>query len=61
MGRMLDTNPKTRATLEEILEDPWVSNTPICSQGEGGKVYHAAGHEHTLEPGAAVTPVTTKK
>ena len=61
MGRMLDTNPKTRATLEEMLEDPWVSDTPICSQGEGGKVYHAARHEHTLEPGNAVTPTPTKK
>ena len=61
MGRMLDTNPRSRATLEEMLEDPWISDTPICSQGEGGKVYHAAGHEHTLEPGSAVTPVSTKK
>ncbi|MCJ1311825.1 serine/threonine protein kinase [Agyrium rufum] len=61
MSRMLDTNPKTRATLEDVLEDPWVRNTPICSQVEGGKVWRAEGHEHTLEPGTAVTPQPSRK
>lgn len=54
IGRMLDINPKTRATLAEILEDPWVANTQICRQlGDGrGEVVHAPGHTHTLEPPA---------
>ena len=52
MGRMLQINPKNRPTLGEMAEDPWMSNTPVCSQLEGGKVNRAIGHEHTLEPGA---------
>lgn len=53
MGRMLELDPKKRATLAEILEDPWISGTPICRQEDGGKVIPAEGHTHTLEPPAA--------
>ena len=57
MGKMLQLNPKNRATLEDMMNDPWISNTPLCQQLEGGKVIRARGHEHTLEPGApAVAP-----
>ena len=52
MGKMLQVNPKNRATLENMMADPWISNTPVCRQTEGGKVVKARGHEHTLEPGA---------
>ncbi|ORY16753.1 kinase-like domain-containing protein [Clohesyomyces aquaticus] len=52
IGRMLEVDPKKRATLEEILEDKWVTNSRVCSQEEGGKVLRADGHEHTLEPGS---------
>ena len=51
MGKMLQVNPKDRATLEDMLSDPWISTTPVCAQVEGGKVIKAPGHEHTLEPG----------
>ena len=51
MGKMLQINPKSRATLEDMAADPWMANTPVCSQVEGGKVIRAKGHEHTLEPG----------
>jgi serine/threonine protein kinase len=59
IGRMLDINPKTRATMAEVLEDPWVANTQICRQlGDGhGEVVLAPGHTHTLEPPA---PAPTK-
>lgn len=51
MGKMLQVDPKNRATLEEMMADPWISSTPVCQQVDGGKVIKARGHEHTLEPG----------
>ncbi len=56
MGKMLEINPKARATLDEMMADPWISNTPVCSQLEGGKIVRAPGHEHTLEPGTSSAP-----
>ena len=53
MGRMLQVDPRKRATLEEMLDDPWIADTPVCRQVEGGHLLPAAGHEHTLEPGTA--------
>ncbi|MCJ1245548.1 serine/threonine protein kinase [Trapelia coarctata] len=61
IGRMLEIDPKRRATIEEMLEDPWVANTPVCQQLEGGEVVKAPGHTHTLEPGTADTSATSKK
>ena len=51
MGKMLQVNPKQRATLEDLQADPWMSTTAFCQQIEGGQVVRAEGHEHTLEPG----------
>ncbi|EHK98721.1 putative Serine/threonine-protein kinase oca2 [Glarea lozoyensis 74030] len=56
MSRMLEIDPKKRATMDEILNDPWVSGTIICYQDTDGKVVPAAGHTHTLEPPAAPAP-----
>ncbi|KAH8808939.1 kinase-like domain-containing protein [Xylogone sp. PMI_703] len=56
IGRMLEIDPKKRATLSEILEDPWVTGTRICYQEPGGKVFNAPGHTHTLEPPASQPP-----
>lgn len=53
IGKMLELEPEKRATLEELLGDQWVANTPVCSQLEGGRVIAAPGHEHTLEPSNA--------
>jgi serine/threonine protein kinase len=50
IGRMLEIDPRKRADMAEILDDPWVSGTVICRQEEGGVVIRAPGHEHTLEP-----------
>jgi len=61
IGRMLEIDPKKRATIQDMLEDPWVSETPVCQQSEGGEVVRAPGHTHTLEPGTADTPATSKK
>lgn len=56
MGKMLEVNPKARATLVDMMADPWISNTPVCSQQDGGRIVRAPGHEHTLEPGTASAP-----
>lgn len=48
--RMLDMNPKTRAKMDEILEEPWVADTVICQQLEDGGVLSAESHTHVLEP-----------
>lgn len=61
IGRMLKVDPKERATMEELYEDDWVRETPVCSQVEAGSVIRAPGHEHTLEPGSAATPAPSAK
>ncbi|KAH7030895.1 kinase-like domain-containing protein [Microdochium trichocladiopsis] len=53
IGRMLTVDPKKRAKMEEILDEPWVSNTVICRQ-ENGLVISADDHTHVLEPPAPV-------
>ena len=52
IGRMLDTDPKTRASMEELKSDPWIAHKECCSETDSGKVYRIPGHEHVLEPGA---------
>ena len=63
IGRMLEVDPKKRATLDEIIEDKWVTGSQVCSQEEGGKVLRCDNHEHTLVPGAgsASAPNTQQK
>ena len=51
IGRMLDTNPEKRASLEEIYAEPWLQRE-CCSQDETGQVHRMTGHDHVLEPGA---------
>jgi len=63
IGRMLEVDPKKRATLDEIIEDKWVTSSAVCSQEEGGRVIRCENHTHTLEPGAggASAPNTQQK
>jgi serine/threonine protein kinase len=56
IGRMLEINPKNRAKMSEVLDDPWVSGTPICRQELAGAIIRADGHAHTLEPPAPPAP-----
>ena len=59
---MLEVDPKKRATLEDMMEDPWVTNTPVCRQVDMGEVIKATGHTHTLEAGhVPEMPAATKK
>ncbi|KAI9794414.1 MAG: serine/threonine protein kinase [Peltula sp. TS41687] len=61
IGRMLQINPTHRATLQEMLEDPWIAKSPVCRQEEGGRVVAAPGHRHTLIPGASAQPEPAAK
>jgi serine/threonine protein kinase len=65
IGRMLELDPKKRATLEEVLHDPWVHHNmqsgKVCSQEWNGGIHRAEGHEHTLEPGGGGSAPPTKK
>lgn len=63
IGRMLELDPKKRATLDEILDDKWIKNSQVCAQEEGGTIIRAENHEHTLEPGSGSgsAPATKQK
>ena len=61
IGRMLEVDPKKRATLDEIIEDKWVTGAAVCSQEEGGKIMLRDNHQHTLEPGAGGGPAVAPK
>lgn len=61
MGKMLEIQPSHRATLDDMMEDPWITNTPVCSQDESCTVHRAPGHEHTLVPSSAPTPAPSHK
>lgn len=61
IGRMLEVDPKKRATIDDMLQDPWVANSPVCQQVEQGRVIRAEGHTHVLEPGSAEQNPTPKK
>ena len=50
--RMLEIDPRKRANMEEILQEPWVADTPICQQFDHGEVVPADNHTHILEPPA---------
>jgi serine/threonine protein kinase len=60
IGRMLEIDPKKRATLDEIVNDKWVKSGPVCRQ-EGLQIIRQGTHEHTLEPGSGSSPATSKK
>lgn len=59
IGEMLIIDPRKRATMEDVLNDPWIAGANICRQEEQGRVIKAPGHEHTLEPPASAS--TTSK
>ncbi|KAI1347544.1 kinase-like domain-containing protein [Xylaria sp. FL0043] len=52
IGRMLTIDPKKRAGMAEILDEPWVSDTVICRQVGPGMIEKAEDHTHVLEPPA---------
>lgn len=53
---MLELDPKKRATMDDILDDPWVANTVICRQVGPGHVVNADDHTHVLEPPSTPAP-----
>jgi serine/threonine protein kinase len=62
IGRMLEIDPKKRATMEEIFEDKWVQGSEVCRQEEDrGAVLRGENHNHTLEPGNGESAPPSKK
>ncbi|PIA88483.1 Serine/threonine-protein kinase oca2 [Cercospora beticola] len=53
IGRMLELDPAKRATMDEILADPWVANALVCRQEENGVIIKAPNHTHALQPSNA--------
>ncbi|KAI9357083.1 kinase-like domain-containing protein [Pilaira anomala] len=60
LNRMLDPNPETRISSEELLRDPWVMSIPLCGGGENLKDAHGTVHKHNdgVHP---VCQIPTKK
>lgn len=51
IGRMLEIDPKSRATLEEIQDDEWLKELQMCTiDSKSGKVERSLNHEHTFVP-----------
>ena len=61
MSKMLEVDPKKRATIDEMLKDPWISNSPVCQQMDHGRIMKATGHTHTLVPGAGESDSSSRK
>lgn len=53
IGRMLELDPGKRATMDELLQDPWIQNSLVCRQEENGVVIKAPNHTHALQPSNA--------
>lgn len=61
IGSMLEIQPSHRATLKDLMNDPWIAKSPVCSQLESGRVLNAPGHQHTLEASTTPTPASSHK
>ncbi|KAK9446683.1 kinase-like domain-containing protein [Limtongia smithiae] len=61
VGRMLELDPKKRATLKEIAEDPFVQSIQMCTLDSQGRLVKSDNHEHTLVPAESAHLVSYKK
>ncbi|QLG70707.1 hypothetical protein HG535_0A06490 [Zygotorulaspora mrakii] len=48
MSKILEIDPKKRATMVDMYEDDWFKNTPFCTMDAKKQVIRAPGHHHTL-------------
>ncbi|EJS41590.1 hrk1p [Saccharomyces arboricola H-6] len=48
MSRILQVDPKKRATLDDIFNDEWFASVEACTMDSKNKVIRAPGHHHTL-------------
>ncbi|CAI4819585.1 ALI_HP2_G0050710.mRNA.1.CDS.1 [Saccharomyces cerevisiae] len=48
MSRILQVDPKKRATLNDIFNDEWFAAIAACTMDSKNKVIRAPGHHHTL-------------
>jgi serine/threonine protein kinase len=49
IGRMLELDPKKRATLEEVWADDWIRSIQYCRQDANGQPLKIPTHNHVLE------------
>lgn len=61
IARMLDLDPRRRATLEEMWNDEWVRSIMYCRQEPDGSIVHAPNHKHVLEGQAPVQGESSRK
>lgn len=61
IGRMLELNPKKRATLEDIWADEWIRSIEFCRQEPGPVYVKAQNHAHVLETQQTPSPEQSKK
>ncbi|QLL31002.1 hypothetical protein HG536_0A08170 [Torulaspora globosa] len=48
MSRILEVDPRKRATLADMYKDDWFRNIPFCTMDPKKQVIRAPGHHHTL-------------
>lgn len=48
MSRILEIDPKKRATLADMYEDSWFIDIPFCTMTPTKQIVRAPGHHHTL-------------
>lgn len=49
IGQMLLLNPSSRATIVDVLRDPWIDSVQMCMVQRDGSVYNCDNHTHTLK------------
>ncbi|ODQ66146.1 Pkinase-domain-containing protein [Nadsonia fulvescens var. elongata DSM 6958] len=48
IGKMLEINPRRRATIADIWNDPWFQSISMCTTDKHGVLIKGEGHEHTF-------------
>ncbi|KAI5807253.1 kinase-like domain-containing protein [Peziza echinospora] len=61
IGRMLELDPKKRATIDDVWRDPWIASSQMCRQELDGKIHKSTNHTHTLEGQAGIAPQPSRK
>lgn len=51
LSRILDIDPKKRATIIDIFNDEWFDEIPCCTIDTKGNTVRALGHHHTIVKG----------
>lgn len=60
IGRMLEMDPKKRATMEEVNKSDWIKSLQMCTIKDG-QLLKSDNHEHTFVDSEAENPVDAPK